>query len=353
MDKGPEHVITTRFQGKRFEESGIPIEVYADLPAWMDLGKELVRHGFIERHPGRTTVPKHIREDFEMSLEAVRWEPEARIIARSTNGSAEFLQVGLDRFMATLGEDVPRLPQPFVGPMGRLYRHLEDGEAIALSTKNHQRTKGLTKEQMHSMSVLLSTPKPEPMSQVLHGAIYEVNKEKRTFNLEAKTGRRMQNLPLSDLNSSVVLSAFDNYEAGGLVRVEGVMPDDFSVASIQDLDIRARLEELGKLKDGWLFDDPSPAPRPEGLRWLSSVFVEHYYPSGLPLPRLFPTPEGNIDAQWRFGDQRAILTIDIGKHSGRWLWWIKGTRERHTQELDLNTDNGWGYVTTQVTGMVP
>ena len=60
------------------------------------------------------------------------------------------------------------------------------------------------------------------------------------------------------------------------------------------LDISARLDDLRLMKNGWL-EGNGLAPPHEGLDWLSRAFDDHY-PKNLPLPYLYPTEEGGVQA---------------------------------------------------------
>lgn len=62
--------------------------------------------------------------------------------------------------------------------------------------------------------------------------------------------------------------------------------------ALDPLDVRARLDDLRALSDGWL-DGTGVAPPHAGLDWLASAFDRHF-PDDLPLPHLYPTPEGGF-----------------------------------------------------------
>lgn len=70
-----------------------------------------------------------------------------------------------------------------------------------------------------------------------------------------------------------------------------------------------RLEELARLEDGWL-NEQGRAPDPESLRQLAEKFDERFSPD-LPLPYLYPTPEGNIQAEWSLGNWEVSLEINL------------------------------------------
>ena len=61
------------------------------------------------------------------------------------------------------------------------------------------------------------------------------------------------------------------------------------------LDIASRLEELKKIKDGWL-DGAGQAPSHEGLDWLAGVLKDRY-PDYLPRPYAYPVPDGGVQLE--------------------------------------------------------
>ncbi|MEI6604820.1 MAG: hypothetical protein WCP35_05895, partial [Verrucomicrobiota bacterium] len=66
------------------------------------------------------------------------------------------------------------------------------------------------------------------------------------------------------------------------------------------IDVAARCEELAQLKDGWL-DGEGKAPTKEGLAAFTQAW-DGASAEALPLPYLYPTPEGGIQMEWRQGD---------------------------------------------------
>ncbi len=76
------------------------------------------------------------------------------------------------------------------------------------------------------------------------------------------------------------------------------------------LDIGARVDELRALKDGWL-EGEGKSLRSEGLDWLVTACASHY-PERTPLPHLYPTPEGDIRAEW--SNDRWDLALRTARH---------------------------------------
>ena len=70
----------------------------------------------------------------------------------------------------------------------------------------------------------------------------------------------------------------------------------------------ARLAALATLDDGWL-DNAGVAIAPTGLAWLTATLTAAIG-EGLPLPHLYPTPDGNVQAEWSFAGTEVSALFD-------------------------------------------
>ena len=63
----------------------------------------------------------------------------------------------------------------------------------------------------------------------------------------------------------------------------------------------ARLDELATLRDGWLWNDgiaPTPRAIATARAVLGRLAAEH---PDVPRPRVYPTPDGEVSAEWTIG----------------------------------------------------
>ena len=70
--------------------------------------------------------------------------------------------------------------------------------------------------------------------------------------------------------------------------------------------IGSQLDQLRLLKDGWL-EGEGLSPPEAGLDWLRSAFDRHF-PEEAPLPHLYPTETGGVQAEWSIGSMRSAST---------------------------------------------
>jgi hypothetical protein len=77
-----------------------------------------------------------------------------------------------------------------------------------------------------------------------------------------------------------------------------------------------RCMELLKLAPGWL--DGEAVPPTRKLLELVGAWLDEHQLQVLEQPRLFPTPEGGVEAEWRIG--RLDLSIEFDPSSGLAEW---------------------------------
>ncbi len=77
-----------------------------------------------------------------------------------------------------------------------------------------------------------------------------------------------------------------------------------------------RCMELLELAPGWL--DGEAVPPTRELLELVGAWLDEHQLQDLEQPRLFPTPEGGVEAEWRIG--RLDLSIEFDSSSGLAEW---------------------------------
>ena len=118
------------------------------------------------------------------------------------------------------------------------------------------------------------------------------------------------------------------------------------VVALGSLSVPDRLDELRDMKEGWL-DGDGAAPSHAGLDWLASSF-ERYFPRDLPLPHIFPTPEGGVEAEWSIGRHSVIFEIDLDSRQGDWLRFDKLSDEEDSHLLDLDDSDKWEWLVSEI-----
>jgi hypothetical protein len=73
--------------------------------------------------------------------------------------------------------------------------------------------------------------------------------------------------------------------------------------------------ELLLLENGWYDGEQGCKLSVEGVNWFNKSWAS-FYPKNMPLPSVFPTIEGNIQAEWSFGHVNVLLEIDLKNRTG-------------------------------------
>ena len=200
---------------------------------------------------------------------------------------------------------------------------------------------------------------------VLRGSVREIDKGAASFQLQPIYGDKVRAFA-----SKETLEELDRVlKEGGvharlLVKGVGVyrhneleylMQVD-AIRLIAPLDVTAQLDELRNLKDGWADGTQHPrdwgkrygkAPSHEGLDWLADK-LESEYPNDLPLPRIYPTPEGGVQMEWTLGEFEAEIEVNLDDRVGEWLWIETASEDANDKTLNLDESDSWTWLAAEI-----
>ena len=128
----------------------------------------------------------------------------------------------------------------------------------------------------------------------------------------------------------------------GIVSRQGRLLEFESIESIEildPLDVFVQIESLRLLKDGWM-DGEGKAPSHEALEWFAQTF-DSYWVDPLPLPYIYPTYEGGIQAEWTIGRYAISLEIDLSSKKSYYHQIHLDTKKDSDIDLDLTDRTGW------------
>jgi hypothetical protein len=160
---------------------------------------------------------------------------------------------------------------------------------------------------------------------------------------------RLVPAPLSD----ALLRELEDVRVGDFgstwLRVDGIATFDRNsklqqfeeVQAIERLDAAdpsVQLETLRRLRDGWL-DGAGVAP-PEGLLHRVRDWFNEHLTDDTPLPRLFPTPEGGVEAEWVIDRQDVSLEFDPQAQRVEWHALDLDTRAVEERTVSLSDADG-------------
>jgi hypothetical protein len=101
-----------------------------------------------------------------------------------------------------------------------------------------------------------------------------------------------------------------------------------------DRALAVQVDALGDLLEGWFDDEIEPYPA-GALDWVGRVLDHLVGGFKVPIPYLYPTPQGRVRAGWVNSRWDVIADIDLTTHAVDLLAWKVATHEIHERQLQL------------------
>lgn len=316
--------IQPRFDGRRFEEHTLPIEVARDLAAYETLVIELAKHLYLEAHSDRQRVPKGFSADFHLHLERIDdgcARPLLSVVVANDLGLPGGFSTYFERardlisdcIAAPDGQLPAMFPRALLAHFNQVGRSLHSDETLELPRAGAAPAV-LTPERRKRL--VLAAEGVYEREVELIGAISEADWEKSSFRLRLGNGAQITVAMPQNFHSEARqfggrprhqvtlkgIAAFDSSDAlQKVVTVE-------SLEVQKNYDLVKRFDELGELQNGWLDGDGS-ALDPDQLALISEKFA-NLFPERVPLPVIVATPSGNILFEWELpGDPSVDLSL--------------------------------------------
>lgn len=344
-----------RLEGERFNEHSIPLELLKDFAALEEMLIEVAKWKFRQAHPDNKRIQRNFSKGLELHLAGVEEGSAIPAIVLMFAGlfpaeNAIYFEQArteiIDAIACAEQGAAPKLPANLLSYFDRFGRGLREGEAMEF-----RHAGGTVKLNPEVRKRLIRSAQVDVWTEevALRGKISEADQARRSFELELRDGTKLT-ASLNDQHLNVVLDAFRDYRQGAYVLIQGVAKKDRQdhlkgfetvehVSPLDPLDVTLRLEELASLKDGWL-DGKGQAPTMAKLQQLATLFDTNF-DADLPLPHLYPTPDGGIQAEWSLGDWEATLEINLDTKIGEYQALNLSDRKTHEHILPLSTSDGW------------
>lgn len=356
-------------KGERFNGGSIPLNVLADFAVLEEMLVEVAKAKCKEA-TGKSRVPRGFMDGVSLKLTGVKDGSAIPVIqlmivaptARPSYTPARvyFEQAKLAIILAihAAERDQPitdHLPRNLLGYFDRFGRSLEVGEAIEFVKSDNTPPAKLTQEIRRKL-VLASSEDEYTEDVVLFGLVPVADQQANTFHVLLRDGSKVK-APLSKQQFDSVMEAFNNYRSGQRVRLKAharynraqriqVIESVEHLFVLDVLDVGDRLDELKQLKDGWFNGNGHQLSR-SGLTWLATEF-DRNYPEDLPLPHLYPTPEGRVRAEWSISSNEASFEIDLTQREGEWHLFNLNDDSDESELLTLSDHKGWATLETKL-----
>lgn len=343
-----EILLEPRFEGDRFRDHSLPFSLLRDLEALQGIILEIAKSDYKDNNPTRQRIPRGFSDQLELHLSTRSGSFVAEVTLMTDDSLLEGFDPRLmraraacDRFLATLSHiqeqrqgPTPSLPDtawPYVEKFGR---GLQPDESICMASGGNGEVR-LTREIRRQL--LRSRPGSKPLSEDVKilAKVVDVRPRDRVMPIELRDGRvipcTINAEQVADLGDVRVgdfgarwalirgIGLFDRSQQ--LLRVE----EADALELLDNIDPIVQIEQLRQLPAGWL--DGKGVP-PSGLLLDQiSAWLENHLRSEEPSPRLYPTPEGGVEAEWLIG--RLDLSIEFDPNNNTVHW--------HAMDLDRDT----------------
>lgn len=344
--------------GERFQGHAVPLEVLKDFAALQEMLVETAKWKFRQEHPDRERIQRNFAKDIELQLVGIEDGSAILAIVLSFSSlfppeNAKYFEQGKVEIVNAIAQSAegqsPQMPPSLLSYFDRFGRSLRSGESIEFphGERPVALTPGVRKHLIHAAKVEVWTEE-----LALRAKIYEADQVHDSFEFELSDGTRAK-APLDEKYRDAVLDAMRGYHDGVFVLIQGVVQRDRSdrlkgfesiehVTPLDPLDVSLRLEQIAALKDGWL-DGRGSAPAKDKLEWLADTFDANF-DSDLPLPYLYPTAEGGVQAEWGLNDWAVTLEIDLEKQQGQYQALHLKDQTCSELQIALANPDGWSHL---------
>lgn len=341
--------------GERFQGHAVPLEVLTDFAALQEMLVETAKWKFRQEHPDRERIQRNFAKDIELQLVGIEDGSAVLVIALSFASlfppeNAKYFEQARTEIVNAIAESAqgrsPQMPPSLLSYFDRFGRSLRTGESIEFPHGDRPAalTPEVRKHLIHAAKVEVWT---EELS--LRAKIYEADQAHDSFEFELSDGTRAK-APLDDRYRDAVLDTFMGYRDSAFVVIQGVAQRDRSdrlkgfesiehVTPLDPLDVTLRLEQISAIRDGWL-NGTGRAPSKNRLEWLADAFDANF-DSDLPLPYLYPTAEGGVQAEWSLNDWAVTLEIDLEKEQGEYQ--ALNLKDQTCTELQISLADSGGW----------
>ena len=358
-----------RLTGRRFDNHTIPLEILKDFAALEEMVVEVAKWKYRQSHPDSKRVQRNFTQGLELHLAQVQQGSAIPSIVLAFSGfiaphNAQFFEAA--RIEITKAISYAELGEPQVLPsyllsyFDRFGRGLRAGEAIEFNQPDA--IKAVLTPEIRKQLIKAAHVQEWTEEGALRGRICAVDQSKNNFQLELSDGSKLQ-ATLAEQHLDIVLDALKRYHRDrdhAFVLLQGVVKKDHQdrlksietvehISFLDPLDVTLRLAALALLRDGWL-DGLGLAPGKEHLDWLAAAFDE-YFDAALVLPYLYPTAEGNIQAEWSLGAWEVSLEVDLAARTAEYQAVQVETSEVHEAELNLREPAAWAHINTQLASL--
>ena len=320
--------IAPKFEGGRFNNKSLPLNIASDLFAYEELIEDLAEYLWKKENPNRKSLPPGFTANFDLHIERIEKGSSVPILSLMSAASLafdapiqDFHTKARDIVSEVVASTSGAIPEDF--PIGLLERFRKIGKSLKKDEFMLLPRAGTSSpaklDPVRRKALVAAGEKTYRRTVPLEGSVGQIDWDHNSFRLNMSNGVHRQ-IPadagfFSSLESleklggnrrhRVTVSAVVLFDSSGNIKK---IIEVKSIEVQQNAEIHARINHLSTMADGWL-GDGSKAPKMSLNALFFSQLVERY-PAGARMPAIFPTPEGNILMEW---DAEGNPSLEIGE----------------------------------------
>ncbi|WP_298248404.1 hypothetical protein [uncultured Christiangramia sp.] len=354
-------IFAPKFEGDRFTEHRLPLELLEDLTALQEMTIAMAKHLYLEKNQDRQRIPKNFTQGISFELESL--EPGSTIpkimlvftmAGMFPHHNVSFFEEAKENIIKAVeaadneGDINKYAPDSVLNYFNKFGKKLRQNESIEFNPHGSSKAR-FTKETRRKL-ILASSKSNEYTEEVkIRGTIFEMDQDKSTFQIQLVNNKKIES-SYNDNNEETVKKAFNGYTSGQKVLIDGI--GKFSknsklirIESIEEInliestDTGYRLEELSLLKDGWLEGEGLSLDK-NGIEWLSDKLDSNFNIEEIET-YIFPTLDGNTQFEWSSDNWEVSLKVDLKERKGTLHKLNLRDDSDFEKSLDLNLEDSW------------
>lgn len=317
------------FDGGRFAMHSVPVSVLAELSTIQQLIMVVARHLFFHTHGERRRVPRgfleaaqlHLAASEENCFKAVLRRPDAGAWRPPTLFDVKLFEQARDTAVAALAaaandNALPRdFPADALDLLGAIGRQLNEDEGLLIRGGASPVVARVDQKSRETLARMAKQPLEREES--IDGEVDQLDDASNRFWLRARGGERVE-VPFKRHQRTALLQALHGRPIVR-VRVRGrlVFAAQRKMKTVDELELVdheraadveklwARIDSLASVGEGWLEGEgraPTEGVLARAREVLARLLVEH---RDIERPKVFPTPEGGLQAEWAIGSWAA------------------------------------------------
>ncbi len=361
-----------RLVGGRYDDHSVPLEFLKDVAVLEEMVVEVAKYKFLTDHPNRQRSPRGFTKNIQLRLAAINpgsasleiqiaSKPPTLLPTVSQTYSGYARDAIIQAISAAEQERPiePHLPEGTLTYFDKLGRSLKEDEAVLFDGPDHKFTGRLTRDVRRRL--VLASPKVKELTEEvsIRGTVPEADQDDMSFEIQLIDGSKVK-APIASLHLDTILEAFNGYQNGIRALFQGIgrfsRGDQFigfdtieHLSILDTLDVGAQLDDLRLLQNGWL-EGEGVAPPGAGLDWLNDAFDRHF-PDEVPLPHLYPTEAGGVQAEWSLGPNEVTFDVNLETRSGEWHALNVVSNVASERTLNCEAGDDWKWMVDQIEAM--